>query len=159
MNHQALLHPSAGVARFAALAILGCSAVVTAAEPRLVPSADGTEVTDTSTGLVWRRCSAGQTYSQGTCIGSAGTYTHEGALAYARTQVGWRLPSVKELASIVDDQRRLPSIDPSAFPATSVQYYWSSSSDGSISWSVDFHAGYVFPTGRDNLHFVRLVRN
>jgi len=44
----------------------------------------------------------GQTWANAgsSCTGTASTYTHEQAPAYAKTQTGWRLPNVKELASL-----------------------------------------------------------
>jgi Protein of unknown function (DUF1566) len=86
-------------------------------------SADGQEVTDTKTGLIWRRCAAGMTASGGTCTGTASAFTHEAALTHASTQatvtgVAWRLPNVKELSSIADKSRSNPAIDTVAFPAT-----------------------------------------
>lgn len=84
-------------------------------------SSSGSEVTDNATGLTWRRCAEGMTWSGSTCTGSAATYTHEGALQQAQSQSSgqnWRLPNVKELSSIVDDRRISPAIDPVAFPNT-----------------------------------------
>ena len=95
-------------------------------QARFAYSQDGSEVTDNQTGLIWRRCSEGQSFSGGTCVGVAANFTHEAALAHARSQTGWRLPNVKELASIVDRTRQNPAIDIAAFPATPC-CAWSSS--------------------------------
>ena len=130
----------------------------------------GEEVTDKRTGLVWKRCSEGQTLSASSCTGTAVTYTHEEALARAKSAnttdsaTGWRLPNVKELASLADKGCQSPAIDSAAFPGTPSIYYWSSSPyvGGSYSaWSVNFNYGYVGFSGRFNLPFknhVRLVR-
>jgi hypothetical protein len=134
------------------------------ADPRFTIGADGTEVTDNRTGLVWRRCSAGQSFSGGTCTGEAATYTHEQALAYARGQAGWRLPNVKELSSIVDTDRYGPAIDVAAFPGTPADpysWYWSSSaraSDPASPWGVDFRVGGFRVFSRGSGNHVRLVR-
>jgi len=122
------------------------------AQSRYSYSTDASEVTDSQTGLVWRRCSEGMAWSGSTCTGVATTYSHEAALAHAKTQTGWRLPNVKELASIADMSRINPAIDPTAFPATSSGWYWSSSpkvGDSRYAWVVGFDYGKVFGGNRN----------
>ena len=129
-------------------------------------SADGTEVTDGRTGLVWRRCAEGMTATGGTCTGTASSFTHEQALAQARdqatsTSVAWRLPNVRELVSIVDRSKSNPAIDTVAFPATPAIAFWSSSpkvGDASFAWVVRFDNVVVGSGGRSNAAPVRLVR-
>ena len=129
-------------------------------------SADGTEVTDGRTGLVWRRCAEGMAAAGGTCTGTASTFTHELALARARdqatsTSVAWRLPNVKELASIVDRSKGKPAIDGVAFPVTPVNGFWSSSPFVGYAvnaWVVGFGNGVVGSGYRGNSGYVRLVR-
>jgi Protein of unknown function (DUF1566) len=131
------------------------------AQTRFSYSSDGTEVTDGKTGLIWRRCSEGQTWSGTTCTGSASSFTHEGALAHAKTQTGWRLPNVKELTSLVDRSRSDPSINVAAFPATPSDWYWTSSplvGDSSGAWFVYFSYGGVNGNSRYGSSRVRLVR-
>jgi hypothetical protein len=135
------------------------------ASPFIV-SADGQEVTDTKTGLIWRRCAEGMTASGGTCTGTASTYTHEAALTLASTQstatgLAWRLPNVKELSSIADKSRSNPAIDTAAFPATPASWFWSSSpyvGNASSAWFVFFNDGVVSAYGRSYSDYVRLVR-
>lgn len=87
----------------------------------------GSEVTDSQTGLIWRRCAEGMAWSGGSCTGSPVVpNTIEVALAMAKTQAGWRLPNVKELSSIADRSRSDPAIDTVAFPATPPYFFWSS---------------------------------
>ncbi|MCX8521150.1 MAG: DUF1566 domain-containing protein, partial [Rhodoferax sp.] len=90
--------------------VLGMCAWQAQADCPTWPTADrfnqnGAEVTDRRTGLVWARCSLGQSWNGSTCTGTASTHTHEQALAQAQTAnvggaSGWRLPNVKELASL-----------------------------------------------------------
>ena len=133
-------------------------------QTRYTYSSVGDEVTDSKTGLIWRRCSEGQTWSGSNCTGVAATYTHEQALAKAQAQegtVGWRLPNVKELASIADRTRIGPTIDLGAFPSMSLEYYWSSTpyADGSnYAWHVHFSSGMISHSYRSNDMHVRLVR-
>ncbi len=93
-----------------------------------VPSRPGT-VSDIGTGLVWQTSSA---------VGNAGqtTFTWLEALAYCNSLnnapslggiASWRLPSLKELGSIVDITTSNPAIDRSVFPDTVSTWYWSSS--------------------------------
>lgn len=152
-----LIHLLASVALLVGL----CSARTAQAQARYSYSADGSEVTDSKTGLIWRRCSEGQSWSAGTCSGTAATYTHEQALAQAKAQTGWRLPNVKELSSITDKTRSNPAIDVTAFPATPSNYYWSASpyaGDAANAWFVYFGVGYVVNFNRYGSYQVRLVR-
>lgn len=122
---------------------------------------DGAELTDQRTGLVWSRCSVGQSWNGTTCIGIASGLTHEAALQHAASQSGWRLPSVKELAGLTDKGCVNPAIDGAAFPGTTSWYYWSSSpyaGDTSLAWSVTFSGGVVSYGSRSGTGQVRLVR-
>lgn len=127
-------------------------------------SEDGSQVTDSSTGLTWKRCAEGMTWSGSTCTDTAITYTHEAALQLGIN--GWRLPNIKELVSMVDDSRINPAIDPAAFPNTPSNWFWTSSpyvGNSSYAWHVDFDNGNVsngfrrYGVGGDG-NYVRLVR-
>jgi Protein of unknown function (DUF1566) len=138
-----------------------------AGQTRYAVSAGEQEVTDARTGLTWRRCAEGMTVTGGNCGGVAGTFTHEAALRHAASEAGstglaWRLPNVKELSSITDRTRAFPAIDPTAFPGTPSNWFWSSSpyvNDPSNAWYVNFNYGspYFFG-GRGLGSHVRLVR-
>lgn len=135
-----------------------------------MPSAErftvsGGEVTDNRTGLVWARCSVGETWSGSECTGTVSTPTHEQALQLARLATGWRLPNVKELSSIVDKGCQNPSIDSTVFPypATRWIWYWTSSplvgGGGTNAWVVNFSSGVVNHGDRQTgANAVRLVR-
>ncbi len=136
--------------------------------PRYIVSADEQEVADSQTHLIWRRCPEGMVFSGGTCTGTAGAFTHEAALMRARdqassTSIAWRLPNVKELASIADRSRSRsnPAIDSTAFPATPAGYFWSASpfvGYSSFARYVNFYNGNVDDSVRSNSVYVRLVR-
>ena len=152
-----LLPTSARWVLLAGLCLLGSAQ----AQSRYTVASSGTEVTDTKTGLIWQRCSAGQSWDGSTCAGSATTYTHEQALAYAKKQTGWRLPTVKELSSLADKGRSNPAIDTTAFPATASNWYWTSSpvvGRPGYAWVVSFSNGHVYYDGRSSTYHVRLVR-
>ena len=129
---------------------------------RFTANADGSQVTDSRTGLVWARCSAGQTWNgANACTGTAIGYTHEAALTYAQSQSGWRLPNAKEQASLSDKGCLNPAIDATWFPNTQSQWYWSASpyvGSSNVAWYVYFANGYVDYSNRDLSLYVRLVR-
>ena len=94
------------------------------------------------------------------------TYAWADAQTYC-TGLGWRLPTYKELVSIVDYSRANPAIDPTAFPTVPTSYtYWSASSyAGSLSpgalpqaWYVSFANGYASVDNVSVLYRVRCVR-
>lgn len=137
---------------------------------RYVIEADGTEVRDRQTGLIWRRCTEGQSFNGQTCTGEPIPFNeHEPALRHAKTQVGWRVPNVKELASILDLTRVSDGgIDPVAFPGQPPGWiiYWSSTPYpwGQAAYVVNFggHISAEFRSG-DPIrgpvgHRLRLVR-
>ena len=113
--------------------------------------ADGTR--DNRTGLVWQRFqdSATRTYSE--------------SVEYCQTLDlqgdGWRLPTLKELLTIVDPTRRSPALVASSFPFTQPARFWSSSKrvdDEDEAYQVDFDIGGVIYTSVMDKHFVRCVR-
>ena len=136
-----------------------CNSNMPASTPnsQLIDNSNGT-VTDSKTGLMWKQCSEGQTFSSGSCTGSAGTFTWQQALQQPGTvntsgfagYTDWRLPNIRELRSIVEDQCSSPAINLNRFPNTPNSYFWSGSpvagsSDGA--WSVYFIYGYSYYGG------------
>ncbi len=72
----------------------------------------------------------------------------------------WRLPSQRELESIVDFSGYNPAIK-RIFKNVKSDWYWSSTSNASGSsdaWDVDFKCGYSSAYGKSNSYFVRCVR-
>ena len=89
------------------------------AEGRFVISADGQEVTDTKTKLIWQRCAVGQKFDGKTCAGKATKISLPDAKATgANMTPAWHLPTKEELLSIVDKSAKKPAIDKAAFPGT-----------------------------------------
>ena len=95
----------------------------------------------------------------------SGTYTWAGAKTYCAGLnlggAGWRLPTAKELQTIVDDSQSNPSIDTTAFPSTPAQSFWSSSplaGSSSNAWLVDFSFGYTNNNDVSGTDYVRCVR-
>jgi hypothetical protein len=125
----------------------------------------GAEVVDSESGLIWQRCSVGQTWATGTgCTGSVDTFTFD--IAQRLSYGPWRLPTNIELAKLIDHGRAYeeiaPTIDLAAFPDMDPTklWYWTSTSDGPfVAWYVSFVDGRVSLDGRNFTYSVRLVRD
>jgi len=94
------------------------------------------EVFDIQTGLIWQKCSLGQTGDG--CSGTADTFSWREAFEAARleqdeTGTSWRLPNAKELDSIVERKCINPAINLEVFPNTPYRYksFWVSTHDAS----------------------------
>ncbi|CAK0763599.1 conserved exported hypothetical protein [Gammaproteobacteria bacterium] len=130
-----------------------------------VDNADGT-VTHSPTNLMWAKCSVGQIYNGGQCTGSASYLSWGSALDAARNSSlaghsDWRLPTYKELASLVDYSQSGPAINSTYFPNTPSEWYWTSTSytsDPAYAWNVYFDNGYVHYNDKGYNFDVRLVR-
>ena len=112
-------------------------------------------VTDSATGLLWQRCSAGQGTTLGNCsTGSALLYTWSNAITYCEGltlggRSDWRLPNLNELVSIIDYTKSTsPTINSTAFPNTQSPLYWSSST-----YAKGTNAGWVVAFGNDSVGF------
>jgi hypothetical protein len=132
---------------------------------------DGT-VTDRQSMLMWLRCSVGQHWSAGSCVGEAGSLQWVEAQASA-TEVNrggtfffndWRVPLLRELATITERACANPRINLSVFPGTPAQTYWSSSlretaGSQALAYTLSFgEQGVDFMDKKESNH-VRLVRN
>lgn len=124
---------------------------------------DNTEVKDTQTGLIWQRCSLGQTWSGTSCTGTAATYNWANALQTAKNMGNdWHVPNVKELDSLVEEACYDAAINETYFPNTVSHYYWSSSpyaNGSSGAWVVYFSYGDDSTGHKSNSYYVRLVRS
>jgi hypothetical protein len=109
------------------------------------------EVLDTQTGLIWQR-------------EVTENLTHNQALEHAEREVQstglpWRVPTVDELASLVDRSQVTPA---SGFPNMPETWFWSSSpyvGSAYFAWYVHFNNGNVGYDYRGSGSAVRLVRN
>lgn len=111
-------------------------------------------VLDNNTGLMWQ-----QTIP-------TSTYTWENAVSYCNnltyaSYTDWRLPTPKELLTIVDNSKYDPAIDTTYFSNTPSSYFWSSSTyanDTSSAWRVNFNLGNVYSDYKTDTSYVRCVR-
>ncbi|GAA6138852.1 hypothetical protein NBRC116583_25990 [Arenicella sp. 4NH20-0111] len=131
---------------------------------------DGT-VSDKKTGLMWKQCSEGQSGSA-CSTGSATNYEWDEALFAAQSSStanydDWRLPTYKELYSLVEHRCYHPAINLSVFPAghrADPQFYeldyWSSTIDDDyFIKAVDFTNGSLKAINQSSYGNVRLVRS
>ena len=75
---------------------------------------------------------------------------------------GWRLPTRRELLSIVNNGQPAPAVDGSYFPATQSTWYWTS--DGYAAnppnvWVLNFYDGNAGIQSPSGTNYVRLVRS
>ncbi len=133
-------------------------------------NSDGT-VTDSLPGLMWDKCTSGQ--SGAGCAGTAVYYTWKQALALATSantdnykgHSDWRLPNIKELESLVKINASYPTID-ATFPHTPSNDntgYLSSTiytHDPTAAWHVHFDDGHLHAWDVTYPNFyVRLMRS
>lgn len=145
----------------AALGISACAIVVAshpkpgdaAAPPgRFVALGDGTTA-DTVTGLTWQEPLGSGHMNWVTAY----TYCEDLVLA---GHSDWRLPSINELQSIVDETATNPAIDLTAFPGTVGEMYWSSSVrlGKPWPWGLFFEHGVASIDAPETGHRARCVR-
>ena len=137
----------------------------TAQTEEFVDNTDGT-ATDVSLGLIWMRCSLGQTWINETCSGDASELTWQQALQAAHgyeyaQQLGWRVPNMKELASLTERSCVRPAINEMFFPNTSSDDYWTSTPsavDPKRAWVIAFFNSSNSLKDKSLFVFTRLVR-
>jgi hypothetical protein len=128
---------------------------------------DGT-VTHATTGLTWKRCIKGETWTGAACSGIAQYYTWSEANALGAGD--WRLPSQNELLGLVEwGKVGYPAINTTIFadsffsPTMSYVAFWSSSAyfdNANSAWRVVFGYGYDQVDGKQGgLHRALLVRD
>jgi hypothetical protein len=126
---------------------------------------DGT-ITDNYTKLMWAKCTQGNTGKD--CKGGSPSQREWSkarnecdALTLAK-KTGWRLPTLKELQSIVDSGAFTPSINKTFFLNTASSPYWTSTAPAqylSSKFTVLFSDGSVYFKDGGNFAATRCVRD
>jgi hypothetical protein len=145
---------------------LAVRCVRTGEQPELPPSSErfrveGGTVLDRMTGLRWER-----TPSYQPPVLDPETTRHASARRYCDAlimngQAGFRVPSMKELQTLVDETRVGIAIDPGVFPGATGSDYWSStfvSDELRSAWLVRFSDGFSLYAELDAPNLVRCVR-
>jgi hypothetical protein len=133
----------------------------TTAASSLVDNGDGT-ITDTSTGLMWQKDDA------------KNTYTWEQSKIYCDNltlsgYTDWRLPTRNELQTLINyrcfnpaiSMSFTPSFRNSYFPGTAMSHYWTSTTNATsdeVAWYVNFKYGVVYYIDKSLYNHVRAVR-
>ncbi len=140
---------------------------------RFVDNADGT-VTDKESKLMWLHCSAGQAWKSelGRCTGEADRLSWAAAqlLASEVNRRGsfffndWRVPQLRELATIAERGCANPRVNLAVFPGTEASRYWTATSrpgtrDEAFAYALSFGAEGMAYLSKDEAHSVRLVRS
>lgn len=101
---------------------------------------------DTTTGLEWSH-------------EAPASLTHADAIAWCKAlDDEWRLPSIKELLTVVDYRLKNPATE---LPGTRSDFHWSSTTYRDFpdnAWGVAFFDGYVNADGKSTNGSVRAVR-
>jgi hypothetical protein len=153
-----------------ALLLLAPAVTVGAAEPlspwstqlngqgrfHVLPAFNKDAVLDKETGLVWEQ--SPDTTARNFI--SARSHCINGNIGGRK---GWRLPSIEELASLIDPNAASAPFLPAGHPFTNVQsaVYWSATSlagDATVAWFVHFSFGLVDPTFKAEANHVWCVR-
>lgn len=122
-------------------------------------------VTDKTTGLIWKRCSEGQS-GAGCEKGAAATYNWGEAFALAASadfdgSRSWRLPTVDELGTLLEYQCTMPAINLAVFPATPATNFWTATPYAGYAngaWNINFNDGVHDNSSKNYRLYVRLVR-
>ena len=125
-------------------------------------------ILDLKYNIYWLRCSVGQIWDNDSCKGKPIKLTMDQvnqAIEKANEQLGgnWRLPSRKELESIVCLKCGKIKINKKLFPDTPYEPFWTGEKNSwskQFYWSVNFFTGHTFGRFPGSIpNFVRLVRS
>lgn len=97
---------------------------------------EGGVVEDTATRLSWQR--------EPSSLAADWTAATQACASLTLAGSGWRLPTLKELHTLVDETRALPAIDSAALPTGPTGFYWTSSNPKGffdLAWTVGFERG------------------
>jgi hypothetical protein len=121
------------------------------------------EVIDNHTGLIWQLEDTSNTYTYSQAMQYCASFKsclNSTKNTCVEEVTGWRLPSVIELMTLIDNGVDLPSINP-YFNAAQSTNYWTSTptaTTNNLAWTVKFDFGEVIPLLMDTSLPVRCVR-
>jgi hypothetical protein len=138
---------------------------------RFQDNGDGT-VTDVDSKLMWMRCPSGQRWVNTRCTGQAATYNWVDAVRQAN-QISsngeaffndWRVPALRDLATITDRGCKNPRTNLVVFPGTPATAFWTSTprpggKSEDLAFTLSFGEEGVMAARKDERFYVRFVRN
>jgi hypothetical protein len=125
---------------------LACATLATCPRFIVLSNMSGAAVLDRETGLVWEQSPSTTFFIWSTA------HVHCNDLNLGNRK-GWRMPTIQELASLMDMTPRSPSALPAGHPFSNVQsnFYWSAttnSDDAGSVWDAFFSPGIVSATSK-----------
>lgn len=159
MNRSSLRRRSALIL---AAAVSVCAGAADASAPTGRYTIVNGTVSDSKTGLTWQQNISLTKYPSKSDPGNTSAASYCAFLGLNGTQA-WRVPTIKELLTIVDVRQKSPAIDPNAFPSTPADFFLTVNSNSfqpGIVWTVNFDTGLpdgaTVPAVQDT--YVRCVR-
>lgn len=127
------------------------------------PTTDWACTKDNHTNLIWSlQTVTSITWTAATATGDGSPIKAHNDATRCGYSDGWRVPTRRELLSIVHHGAVSPAINGNYFPGTVSSYYWSNDAyapDPASAWIVDFPDGYTYANGKSGNYHVRLVRS
>jgi hypothetical protein len=127
------------------------------------PATDWACTKDNHTNLIWSLQTVSSiTWTNATATGDGSPIKAHNDASRCGFSDGWRVPSRRELLSIVHNGASNPAIDTSYFPSTASNWYWTSdiyAPDSAVAWNVFFDGGGTYGDHKASTGRVRLVRS
>lgn len=144
-------------------ACTGALVANTSASASGTPGTDWACTKDNHTNLIWSlQTVSGVTWADATSTaGGSPIAAHNGA-SRCGFATDWRVPTRRELLSIVHHGAYSPAIDGAYFPVTVIGWYWTNDFDAldpALAWGVYFSNGDTNANDKTNTYYVRLVRS
>jgi len=118
---------------------------------------------DNRSNLIWSLQTVSSiTWTNATATGAGSPIETHNTASRCGFADGWRVPTRRELLSIVHHGASSPAIDTAYFPGTASSYYWSNDVYAPVAadaWGVYFKVGGTGANGKTNTNLVRLVRS
>jgi len=129
---------------------------------RFIPKAIGGAdvVIDRATGLMWAADGNGYGCKNGLTANWAAALVWANDMFWAGF-TDWRIPNIIELLSIVNFTRWDPAINPTLFPNTHFNEYWTSTTaffPDTSAWIIHFSQGINSQQDKTNTYYLRCVR-
>jgi len=122
-------------------------------------------VTHTPSGLTWKRCMQGQTWTGSGCTGIPSETSWDVAMAMTDNFAGhadWRLPTAREIETLIDYTSDDPALNSAVFPTSASATLWSATVDyyPDYAWHLDTYEGSLADFNEKSTpNQVRLVRS